>query len=232
MTNYIIRRTILPNDERMAKDKMHKSVYSVLLSDELVARLDEEAYKNGVSRSVMLDRLLADYLTVETVDMKIENALINMGKLIERCSGLRFTNLPSNSMAFVQGALLYKYNPTVKYSVELFPAGDLGQLKISLRTTSETLLSLMENFYTFFISLEKKYIGEKVYGYADNKFVRVFSRPDGLTPQRAGEAIAEYVAEFDKYLRIYFSHLSDYEKARYETEKEYRKNIEKKEVIL
>ena len=104
---------------------MHKSVYSVLLSDELVSRLDEKAYESGVSRSVMLDRLLADYLTIETVDMKMENALINMGKLIERYSGLRFTNLPSNSMAFVQRALLYKYNPTVKYSVELFPAGDL-----------------------------------------------------------------------------------------------------------
>ena len=109
----------------------------------------------------MLDRLLADYLTIETVDMKMENALINMGKLIERYSGLRFTNLPSNSMAFVQSALLYKYNPTVKYSVELFPAGDLGQLKISLRTTSATLFTLMEDFYKLFISLEKKYIGER-----------------------------------------------------------------------
>ncbi len=211
---------------------MHKSVYSVLLSDELVSRLDEKAYENGVSRSVMLDRLLADYLTIETVDMKMENALINMGKLIERYSGLRFTNLPSNSMAFVQSALLYKYNPTVKYSVELFPAGDLGQLKISLRTTSATLFTLMEDFYKLFISLEKKYIGERKYGYSDNKFVRVMLRPEGITPEKTGEAIAEYVAEFDKYLRTYFSHLSDPEKARSETEREYRKNIEKKEVIL
>ena len=62
---------------------MHKSVYSVLLSDELVSRLDEQAYKSGVSRSVMLDRLLAEYLTIETADMKMESALMNMGRLIE-----------------------------------------------------------------------------------------------------------------------------------------------------
>ena len=90
----------------------------------------------------------------------------------------------------------------------------------------------MEDFYKFFISLEKKYIGERAYGYSDNKFVRVMLRPEGLTPQKAGEAIAEYVAEFDKYLRIYFLHLADLDKARSEIEREYRKNIEKKEVIL
>ena len=211
---------------------MHKSVYSVLLSDELVDMLDDVAYKNGVSRSVMLDRLLAEYLTVETTEMKMENALINMGRLIERCAGLRFTNQPSNSMAFVQSALAYKYNPTVKYSVELFPAGDLGQIKISLRTRNETLISLMERFYSFYISLEKKYIGERTYGYSDFKFTRVFLRPDGVTPEKAGEAIAGFVADFDKYLRIYFSSLGDEEKARREIEKEYCKNIEKKEVIL
>ena len=211
---------------------MHKSVYSVLLSDELVSRLDEQAYKSGVSRSVMLDRLLAEYLTIETADMKMESALMNMGRLIESYSGLKFTNLPSNSMAFVQSALLYKYNPTVKYSVELFHSGDLGQLKISLRTTSATLFSLMESFYTIFVSLEKKYIGERVYDYSDNKFVRMLLRPEGITPEKTGEAIAEYVAELDKYLRLYFTHLIDHEKARYEIEREFRKNIEKKDVIL
>ena len=157
---------------------------------------------------------------------------MNMGRLIESYSGLKFTNLPSNSMAFVQSALLYKYNPTVKYSVELFHSGDLGQLKISLRTTSATLFSLMESFYTIFVSLEKKYIGERVYDYSDNKFVRVLLRPEGITPEKTGEAIAEYVAELDKYLRLYFTHLIDHEKARYEIEREFRKNIEKKDVIL
>ena len=116
--------------------------------------------------------------------------------------------------------------------MELFHSGDLGQLKISLRTTSATLFSLMESFYTIFISLEKKYIGERVYDYSDNKFVRVLLRPEGITPEKTGEAIAEYVAELDKYLRLYFTHLIDHEKARYEIEREFRKNIEKKDVIL
>lgn len=211
---------------------MHKSVYSVLLSDELVDGLDELAYKNGVSRSAMLDRLLAEYLTVETEEMKMVNALSNMGRLIETYSGLRFTNSPSSGMAFVQSALSYRYNPTVKYSVELFPAGDLGQLKISLRSGNKTLIAIMEDFYSLFVTLEKKYVGDRVYGYADGKFIRVFLRPDGVSSKVIGEAIAEYVADFNQYLRTYFFSLDDTRRACREVEREYAKNIEKKEVIL
>ena len=210
---------------------MHKSVYSVLLSDELVDRLDAVAYKNGVSRSVMLDRIMAEYLTVETTEMKMNNVFRQIGKLIDEQTGLRFTNQASDYMAFIQSALAYRYNPTVKYSIELFPAGDLGQLKISLRTKSETLLSIMEGFYELFMSLENKYVGKRAYGYDGNRFVRIFLRPD-VSSEATGEAIAEYVADFDKYLRIYFSSLDDLSRASYGVEREYVKNISNKEVIL
>ncbi len=211
--------------------EMNKSVYSVLLSDELVDKLDEVAYKKGVSRSVMLDRLLAEYLTVETAEMKMNNVFTEIGRLIERCAGLRFIDQPSGYMASVQSALAYKYNPTVKYSIELFPAGDLGQLKISLRSKNVELMQLMERFYDFFISLERKYIGERAYGYDGGRFVRVMLRPE-VSNEKTGKAIAEYVSDFDKYLRIFFSGLDDRRKAAREIEKVYADNIRKKEVIL
>ena len=53
-----------------------KSVYSVILSDELVKRLDAVAYTSGVSRSVMLNKILADYLGVETPYSFIENIFL------------------------------------------------------------------------------------------------------------------------------------------------------------
>lgn len=211
--------------------KMHKSVYSVILSDELVNKLDAVAYKKGVSRSVMLDRILAGYLTEETVEMKMNGVFAEMGRIIEQCSGLRFTNQASDYMAFVQSALLYKYNPTVKYSIELFPSGDLGQLKISLRSGSETLMRIMRNFYDLFIFIENKYIGDRTYGFDGTRFVRVLKRPNA-TSKETGEYVADYIADFDGYLRIYFSYLGDEEKASREVEKKYAENIAKKEVIL
>lgn len=210
---------------------MHKSVYSVILSDRLVNKLDAVAYKKGVSRSVMLDRILAEYLTEETTEMKMANAFAEMERIIERCAGLRFTNQASDYMAFVQSALSYKYNPTVKYSIELYPSGNLGQLKVSLRTGSETLLGIMQNFYELFILIERKYIGEREYGFDGKRFIRILRRPE-RSLDKAGEYIAEYISEFDDYLRIYFDNLGDEKKAALTIEKKYAENTAKKEVIL
>lgn len=211
---------------------MKKSVYSVLLSDDLVSRIDAAAYKKGISRSAMIDRVLAEYLEEETIEMKMNNVFDNMERMIAGYSGLRFLSQASDYMASVQSALAYRYNPTVKYSIELFPEGALGQLKITLRTKNDSLLRIMEKFYSFFIGLEKKYIGERAYAYDGFRFVRVFVRPEGMDAETAGRAIAAYVADFDKYLRIYFADLDNEPAARLEVEKEYAADVSVKEVIL
>ena len=59
-----------------------KSVYSVILSDELVKRLDAVAYTSGVSRSVMLNKILAvsatqiveGRFTQASLDIELDNA--------------------------------------------------------------------------------------------------------------------------------------------------------------
>ncbi|HBF86625.1 MAG TPA: hypothetical protein DDW54_02990 [Clostridiales bacterium] len=210
---------------------MDKSVYSVMMSDGLVALLDREAYRQGVSRSVMLDRILANYFSVETDEMRAGSIFGIMERFIGGYDGLKFVNQASGYMAAVQSALAYKYNPTVKYSVELFPAGDLGQLKISLRSRSEALLAAMEEFYGFFMKLEKKYIGERTYGYDGIRFTRVFLRQKDATGEQLGEAIARYVSDFDRYLGKYFAGAGSKEILEY-IEAEYVGNMKEKEVIL
>ncbi|MBE5742771.1 MAG: hypothetical protein E7360_05620 [Clostridiales bacterium] len=209
-----------------------KSVYSVILSDELVRRLDAVAYENEVSRSVMLNKILADYLMVETPDTVMENIFTSMENLFGAVSGMRFVNQASISMASVMSALDYRYNPKIKYSVELFPAGDLGQLKISLRSQNPVLIDLLEGFYSFFISLEEKYIGKRTYGYGDNRFVRILLRPNGLSPKKMGEEITSFVVCFDKLLRTFFANLSDIEYAKKRVENEYLLQLKSKEVLL
>ncbi len=208
---------------------MEKSMYSLILRDDLVEELDRLAFKNGVSRSVMLNKILSEYLDVETPEARMERTFLKMEQLIGAASGLRFTNNASLAMAQVQSALHYRYNPTLRYQVELFPSGDLGQLKISLRSQSKELFRIMEGFYSLFISLEKKYIGERAYFYRDGKFVRVFVRPENAAAEELGEAIGEFVREFDEYLNIY---LSSGEDAAATIEKAFVKNLKEKKVIL
>ena len=209
-----------------------KSVYSVILSDELVKRLDVEAYKKGVSRSVMLNKILSDYLCVETPDTIIENIFAHMKNLFSDVLGMRFINQASNSMASVVSALEYRYNPKLKYTLELFPTGELGQLKISLRSQNPVLIDLLEDFYGFFIKLESAYIGERTYFYQDGRFGRVFLRPSGVSAKVIADEITKYVQLFDKYLSIYFSNLDDLTLAKRKIEFEYAKNIKETVVIL
>lgn len=209
-----------------------KSVYSVILRDELVKRLDAVAYESGVSRSVMLNKILADYLGVETPDTIIENVFAYMEGLFSNAVGMRFINQASSSMASVTSALEYRYNPKLKYTLELFPAGDLGQLKISLRSQNPALIGLLEDFYSFFISLESRYIGERTYFYQDLRFIRVFKRPSSQTAEDIANEISNYVKAFDKYLNIYFSALSNLPVAKSKIEADYRYQIAKKEFLL
>lgn len=221
---------IVENRKEEGGGKMEKSMYSVILRDDLVDELDRVAFRNGVSRSVMLNKILAEYLDVETPEAQIEKALERAGQIISAVNGLRFTNNASLAMAQVQSALCYRYNPTLRYQIELFPAGDLGQLKISLRSQNKELFKIIESFYALFISLEKKHVGERQYYYEDGRFIRVLVRPENVSAEEAGEAVSDYIRMFDSCLKTYFSNLSgNPERA---TETEYLQNIKKKKVIL
>ena len=210
---------------------MSKSVYSVILSDDLVEELDRVAYKNGVSRSAMIDRVLSDYLTVETPTVKMESVFSRMERLIGEWSGLRFINQPHVAMASVQSSLAYKYNPTVKYSVELYSGeDDLGEIKISLRTQSPALISLMEDFYKFFVYLESKYLGEREYYYENFRFTRVLKRPD-LSATETGEAIAYFVRSLNYLLNGYFSGLENLTQTKLLLEEKYAKETVKNVMI-
>ena len=206
---------------------MSRSVYSVILNDELVEELDRAAYKSGVSRSTMLDKILAEYLLVETPAVRMENIFGVMENMISEWSGLRFINRPQLSMAAVQSALTYRYNPTVKYSVELYQSGeDLGEIKMSLRTQNPTLIALMEKFYSFLIGLEKKYLGEREYVYEGFKFTRIMKNPK-LKAEETGESIAYYVKAVNYLLNEYFKGLDDLPRTETLLERKFREEIVK-----
>ena len=61
---------------------MKKSVYSLLLSDDFIGKIDELAAVSGVSRSVMVDRVLAHYLAEETVEMKMNGVFRRMEEML------------------------------------------------------------------------------------------------------------------------------------------------------
>ncbi len=191
---------------------MSKSVYSLVLDDELVGQLDRAAYARGQSRSALINEIVAQYLSCTTPEMRAQQALVSAQRLLGESGMLQLVAPPSGGGMTLRSALRYKYNPTVRYSIELFSVqGEpAGRLRAVLRTRSEMLLSDAQGFFVLWDGLERRMLGPVESQLERGRYVRLF-RPvgAGVSAQALGECIADYVSLFDRSLRLYFENLDD-----------------------
>ena len=193
---------------------MKKSVYSVVLADDVIAKVDRMAYLNNTNRSNMINQILAEYVSLVTPEKRISSIFDELARQLY--SGETFSELspPTSSVMSIRTALSYKYNPTVKYSIELYREPELtqGVIKVSTRTTNPALLSKMLEFYNIWAELEYAYgfTGKDTFEngvfrrpiiHRENKFAGEHAK-HGLS---AGELIAAYVYLFDSAMKMYFS---------------------------
>lgn len=206
---------------------MKKSVYSLVLSDEIVDAVDILAYKNGTSRSAMVNSILANYVSYKTPEMRLGEIFKNIENIL--CVGDEFQILapPSDTMLNLRSALAYKYNPTVRYSVQLYKtAGDegIGELRVSMRTQNESLISGVQGFYRAWVAAEKEYLGDIEYKIERDRFFRkIYYKGENGIP--AEQIISDYIKVFDKAMKEYFRRLDDPESARAAVRKIYKESF-------
>lgn len=201
---------------------MGKSVYSVVLSDEVIEAVDEMAYRMKTSRSNLINQILAERVSYTTPEMRIREIFSMMEKMLDS----RFLPAPqtSESVMAVKTPLRFKYKPTVKYSVELFRSfsGCVGRLKVTLRTQSEELIGLTDSFFKLWSEMEKRYLGKFFSGefpcaISEKCYVRDFYTVSDLTGEltdnEIAAAITEYIRVFDKAITKYFENINDSETA-------------------
>ena len=197
---------------------MSKSVYSLVLTDEIVRAADSLAYKLGVSRSALIDRILAEHLSVQTPEGRIRSIMENFSQLFDE-DIFRLTATASDGGMQIRSPLPYKYKPTIRYSVDLSGDGEhLGKLKISFRTQNSALTRQMSIFWQYFAKLEGKYLSPYariVMSIDNDKMIRVLNMPftlsgdDEFTPDKIAQAIADYVRFIDRMIKIYFEYSGD-----------------------
>ncbi|MBP3437160.1 MAG: hypothetical protein J6K61_04555 [Clostridia bacterium] len=216
---------------------MKKNVYSLILSEEVVDAIDRQAYQKGTNRSALINQILAEYVSYTTPSM--HRAQI-FGGLQEALSGVPLKHLKTSDTFFVvASSLSYKYNPTVKYSVELYmQEGLLGEFKATLRTQNATLMEMMAEFCLLWHSLEEKVIGEVKDRMEPARYSRVFSlrREQGLSSalsaKELGELIADYIRAFDTALKEYFRLVYNPSLAQMAVEAVYRQYITQTSKIM
>ena len=191
---------------------MSKSLYSLILNDEVVSMVDKMARVNGVSRSSMIEKILANAVSYETPEIRANNIFDEIERLFSKSATMRYLESQSQYIGTIVGALDYRYNPAIKYNIELFPNSDkLGQLKVTLRTQNGMLLDLMSDFYKFYIYLEKTYYNKSAtYLFEQNKFIRLFDFPNTVvTTKQLAQLLTVYVKDFDELLNVYFNNLTN-----------------------
>lgn len=188
---------------------MKKSVYSLVLSDDVIAAVDRAAYQNGLSRSAMINRILAQAVSYTTPEQRMGEIFSQVERLL---NGEVFQSLtqPSDSMMSLRSALAYKYNPNVRYSVELYPdrPGE-GELRVSLRSQSSALILYLSQFFRLWAKIEQAYVGERDCVIQDGKYARRLSLPVRLSHREQGAVLAGYIRAMEQGLRAFFHSLED-----------------------
>lgn len=201
---------------------MKKSVYSLVLSDDVIAAVDRAAYQNGLSRSAMINRLLAQAVSYTTPEQRMSEIFSQVERLL---NGEVFQSLsqPSDSMMSLRSALAYKYNPNVRYSVELYPdrPGE-GELRVSLRSQSSALILYLGQFFRLWAKIEQAYVGGADCVIQDGKYARRLKLPARVSDREQGAVLAGYIRAMEQGLRAFFHSLDDPRQAAAAVEQAYQ----------
>lgn len=197
---------------------MNKSVYSLVLMDDVVEQIDRIAYEMNTSRSNMINQILAEYVSYMTPEKRMREIFSAVEQQLAGGSTFQVLLQPSDTMFSLRSALAYKYNPTVRYSVELYRNAKplLGELRVSLRSQNSTLLLYLLQFFKLWVRVEESFLGRTESTVEDGRFIRkLVLRSEGAEPdnETVGEAIAAYIDLFDRALKAFFANLSDPQRA-------------------
>lgn len=217
---------------------LNKSIYSLVLSDSVVEAVDALAQAEGLSRSAMINQILAQRVAYTTPEMRMKEIISSLQRSIN--DGFYYLEQPSAGTLSCRTALKYRYKPTVRYSVEIFTRGGkrAGELKVSFRTQNLQLIADLTGFFRIWTALEQGYIAGKltqdiIYTIDNGKFTRTLNMPAAdISDEALGEVVAEYMTTFDAAMKHYFSALPDESAAAALAEKSYAENIRRQSFII
>lgn len=190
---------------------MKKNIYSLVLSENVVAAVDHLAYERHTNRSNLINQILAEYVSYETPERRMQEVFERMQSLL----GNTFQPLGNTStMLTLRSALSYKYNPTVRYQVELYrtPSVAIGELKVSMRTQSATLSLLVMQFFKLWIAIERAHHPDSDAAVSDGRFIKRIIT-DTMDSESIANGISAYVDAFDHALKAFFCNLDEPEMA-------------------
>lgn len=194
---------------------MSKSLYSLILSDEVISRIDRMAVRENTNRSALVNQILAEYCSLVTPEKRIESVFDSVERLFGADSELAAFTTPNQPTMFFKTSLEYRYRPTVRYDLRLYPQigddGALGELTVTFRTQSAELLDRIDQFFRLWIASETESAPDDPpqYALAPGRMTRSIHQKDGtdgeLTAEELAEAISDYIRLLDTDMKAFIA---------------------------
>ncbi len=210
---------------------MKKSVYSLVLADDVIRAVDREAARIGTSRSNLINQILAAQLSCITPEMRMRDIFGFLTDFIG--SSFQIQQQTSASLMTMRTALEYKYRPAINYRVELdrSPDGYIGTLRVHIRTQNANLIEMFNTFFLYRIAMEIAQL--RLYGYEAcpcTLTAGIFTRKllnTGLDGQQTAQAISFYLDNLNNSVQTYFSDPSGLREYSPRLEAQYKSTLEK-----
>ena len=178
------------------ESKVNKSVYSLVLADDVVEAIDRLAYSMNTSRSNLINQILAERVQLLTPEKRMRELSRDFH-------------------------------------------GKVGRLKVSFRTQSTQLISMLDSFFKLWARLEEKYLSYLFttgvpYETAEGRFTRDFYAPPQpeLTDEDIANAIGDYISCMDSCIQLYFDNAAEPETAARKVSEMYERYLKKGVVVL
>ena len=208
---------------------MKKSVYSLVLMDDVVEAIDELAYSLHTSRSNLINQILAEKVSLTTPEQYLQKIFQSLSDYLKPYAHFQIQNQAADHMYSVKSALRYKYNPTIRYCVYLGQQeGHLtGQLRVISRTQSDILYFYLNEFFRLWEHIENEMSPTLWEQEEGSKWLRtlrleLFQRPHQSTD--LASALSTYIKGLDDGLKLYFGSLEN-EKNQYNLLREHYKKM-------
>ena len=221
---------------------MKKTLYSLMLSEDVVREVDALAHRRGLTRSGLVNQILAEYVSYVTPEKRMQDTFRRMEAILGGADAFQVLMQPTDTTFTVRSAISYKYNPSVRYSVELFrtPGEEIGELKVSLRSQNSNLLLYLSQFFRLWMRMESSYLPTLVCHAEDGRLTRRLrpirtrgqSETAELSSETTGDLLYAYIDTFDRALKCFFYHLEAPAAAAQEIERIYREYLAAHEIVL
>ncbi|MFV0413119.1 MAG: CopG family transcriptional regulator [Oscillospiraceae bacterium] len=207
---------------------MAKTLYSLILSSEVVAAIDGIAAREGVSRSALINHILAEYASLSTPEKRSKDIAQTAGQAAG--NSFRASVSPGGTLT-LRTVLQYKYNPAISYVVDLREEdGTIGTVYLVLRSQNQDLLRHIRQFFALWAQMEGQYLpappGKSSYTANTHRYGRQLRSPQSEpSGQQTGLALAEYITLLDACLQSFFKYPGNPAAAAELAEAHYRRSL-------